>query len=779
MADDWSVVSETPAPSTSWDVVGERPARAPSKPMGSFSSQVGSALSGESFKPVEVPTTKELGQEYTEVAKGVPSGALGTPGDIETLLRFGGRKLGADIDTRSILPTSERVATYLFDETPSDEKLAKSRQIGYLLGGLIGPGEIAKVLKGAGEFAIGSEGAVQSKFAKEFEKRGYQLEPGQVREKKRVASSGYGTKAENINRDLANTEVAKSTGTVPKDNKITPEFLEQRSKELGNKYDQIFKRDFDIDENFANQLDEIAKFERSVNGSGEIAAAANNLKNRYIAAKQEAEEQAILKIMKGQRTGLKRGVGELPPGFKYETKEFKPGEVIDAQPLTREWLEYYNSSNHRNVRPITDATAPEWSKDVNSVITELTNKLGLRVRPGVYVGEAKGSYGWASPHGHIFLNESALKNGTDALATALHEFGHMTEFQLLEQAPKDVKQAINDAWKDSLKEGKGKTVEQLRPISASKYGPEHKNMIPTTTSDKNYYLGFQEWFAEQVSRWLTTAKEPTTIADKFFKGIADAWKTIYSKVTGYLPMGDATDKFMRYNWGGKLINETTAKNLLTFSADTAQALRKSGVKDLPTSPIQLTDPVIAKISGPEIQALRSKISALSTQEGMVGHRAGELLKNIDSIIASTNPKIAEALADTNRKYQATKSLKDFNSFTKGEGLRGGNVDLSGLGEYLAYRGEGSSHPLYYLGRGGSELGITSKALGPETERINALNAVLGRGGRLLKSIVGTRSPVARQVQKRLLPPRKSGERRIYPKSSVAAILGQQIDENNE
>ena len=477
MADDWSVVSESPATS-SWDVAEEKPARATSKPRGGFASQVGAALSGQADQPVEVPTARELGQEYTEVAKGVPSGALGTLGDIETLLRRGGRKLGADIDPESFLPTSERVGTYLFDETPSDEKLAKSRQIGYLLGGLIGPGELVKALKGAGEFAIGSEGAVQSKFAKEFEKRGYQLEPGQVREKKRVESPGYGTKAENINRDLANTEVATQTGAVPKDKKLTPEFLEQRSKDLGNKYDQIFKRDFDIDENFASQLDEISKFERSVNGSGEIAAAANNLKNRYIAAKQEAEEQAILRIMKGQRTGLKRGVGELPPGFKYETKEFKPGEVIDAQPLTREWLEYYNSSNHRNVRPITDATAPEWAKDVNSVITELTDKLGLRVRPGVYVGEAKGAYGWASPHGHIFLNENALKNGQDALATALHEFGHMTEFQLLEQAPKDVKQAINEAWKDSLKEGKGKTVEQLRPVSASKYGTEHKNMIP-------------------------------------------------------------------------------------------------------------------------------------------------------------------------------------------------------------------------------------------------------------------------------------------------------------
>lgn len=263
-----------------------------------------------------------------------------------------------------------------------------------------------------------------------------------------------------------------------------------------------------------------------------------------------------------------------------------------------------------------------------------------------------------------------------------------------------------------------------------------------------------------------------TVSEKFFKGVADAWKKIYQKVTGHIPMHDAFDQFMRYNWNGKLINSEAIQRIYQ-AAEGAEGLTGA------SKGAQLTEPVIAKISGKEIQALRSKISSLSTQEGMVGYRAGQLLKKIDELIAATNPKVAKALADTNAKYQATKTLQNFNSFTKGEGLKGGNIDLAGLGEYLAYRGEGSSHPLYMLGRGGAELGITSKALGPETERINALNAVLGRGGRLAKSLLGTRSPLARQIQKRFLPPRQVGESNVYSGMIGADIAGQTIDENNQ
>ena len=80
---------------------------------------------------------------------------------------------------------------------------------------------------------------------------------------------------------------------------------------------------------------------------------------------------------------------------------------------------------------------------------------------------------------------------------------------------------------------------------------------------------FEEWFAEQVSRFITQNREPTSVVEKFFKGIADAWRAIYQRITGYTPLSKEVDAFMRKHWNGSLIEdagkrmEPTAPTVLT------------------------------------------------------------------------------------------------------------------------------------------------------------------------------------------------------------------------
>jgi hypothetical protein len=60
--------------------------------------------------------------------------------------------------------------------------------------------------------------------------------------------------------------------------------------------------------------------------------------------------------------------------------------------------------------------------------------------------------------------------------------------------------------------------------------------------------GFNEWFAEQVSRWITEKRQPVTLAEKFFKGIGDLWKQIYKKATGYIKLDPTVKQFIEGHW---------------------------------------------------------------------------------------------------------------------------------------------------------------------------------------------------------------------------------------
>ena len=60
-----------------------------------------------------------------------------------------------------------------------------------------------------------------------------------------------------------------------------------------------------------------------------------------------------------------------------------------------------------------------------------------------------------------------------------------------------------------------------------------------------YNASFREWFANQVSAFLTTNKVATTAVDRFFKGIADIWKRLWEAHTGRQGPVAEIDAWMR------------------------------------------------------------------------------------------------------------------------------------------------------------------------------------------------------------------------------------------
>lgn len=573
------------------------------------------------------------------------------------------------------------------------------------------PGAARKVL-GAPESMLGKlvGGPTQpliTDLAKKAESMGFVLDPAQLRPSKPIGSPGFKTADQIKNERIATEWVTGATGK--KSENITPEFLKSRTDQFKKDYDYIFNRNFEIDKPFVDTLKNIEQFERSVSpaASSAITGTARNLIDRY---EKEAIAAKLKQMQKyGKRIGIKEGpmVGGLPQGMR------------------RDWNVVYK---------VGDANAPEWLDGITQMVNQLSTEMGLKKTPEVYAGIPRRStlQGQASPTGVFIVRSDLDRNG--ALATAIHEFGHQAEFQALWNAPQDVQSEIMKAYLSQAKvTPKGKlTTEQYRPITAEKYGKENREAIAKGGYEE-YLRNFNEWFAEQTSRWITQTKAPTTVVEKFFAGVAEIWKRIYQRVVGYVPMVKEVDDFFRSRWSGEVM---------------AEAYPQQFFRDLDTDLGNIT----GKISGAELQRLRSNLRdvANTNSDGAIRKAASDFVTQIDAMIARENPKLAEDLVRTNREYAATMTLAE--GIEKGF-VTQGKIDLEGLGNYLAGKTYGfglgtSRHPLYEPGFMGQQLQMRSRAEGTQYPTTPYLRTTTRALADFLRTKLGGRTQFARGIQRR-------------------------------
>ena len=139
-----------------------------------------------------------------------------------------------------------------------------------------------------------------------------------------------------------------------------------------------------------------------------------------------------------------------------------------------------------------------------------------------------------------------IKDGmseTETLEILSHEFGHMIQNIAYDTAPANVRAEIDAAYDNWLKSLKGKTVEDLvrslrnraaAEMTIRESGPDilQRPISALTAKDQKYWMGFSEWFADNVSRWATTADKPLTVTEKFFSKVAQMMRDLVAVVTG-------------------------------------------------------------------------------------------------------------------------------------------------------------------------------------------------------------------------------------------------------
>lgn len=396
-------------------------------------------------------------------------------------------------------------------------------------------------------------------------------------------------------------------------------------------------------------------------------------------------------------------------GRAPETRQADPWEDLDAamratpdgddldaaidlvrgqQDLTRpEPIPSAFSSLFRNIR--FEGNLPDWHADVQGVLDELARGLGLEKAPRLLVGQKISSARGATRFGgDVILDEAVPRQ--QALATALHEFGHQVDFQKLRTASDDVKAAIRAEW-EQHKASADMRRRDTEPLTQRQYRPVTLNTSPgadqiPTGHFKTYLTSFEEWFAEQVLRWATTKAQPQTIAEKFFKGIADIWNAIYARVTGHVPLVRSVEDFLNGQWRG---DATLTLSMQGRVSRLEQALYLHGDQspDTPVRGQQLADALAEGEQSARMRALRRDNPELFARIDTLDNDIAAARSGLDRLAEERNRTIS--LTDAQRQRQIADMEKARAQFT---GKRKTSPRAKALREELAKLKEAGADP---------------------------------------------------------------------------------------
>lgn len=145
----------------------------------------------------------------------------------------------------------------------------------------------------------------------------------------------------------------------------------------------------------------------------------------------------------------------------------------------------------------------------------------------------------------IRINTRLLSKVEDFYATAAHELGHVIMWDKFAKAPERVRLQIAEAFRQFREQvaAEAKTVGDMRRIRDNavsemtegrnlNIGGRQSDTIPLSDlmpQSRAYMLHFEEWFAEQTSKWATTSEKPLSRVEKFFKDLGTGIRRLVEK----------------------------------------------------------------------------------------------------------------------------------------------------------------------------------------------------------------------------------------------------------
>ena len=181
------------------------------------------------------------------------------------------------------------------------------------------------------------------------------------------------------------------------------------------------------------------------------------------------------------------------------------------------------------------------------------------------------------PNGDYYITFSQTTSKTGMLETLAHELGHVHQAEMYANASPELKESItkeHDKWLIARRGETGRQlVNSLRAKTTAKRTRVDQNLMAADL--KPYWRSFNEWYADQVSRWATTNEKPISVVEKFFARLGRAMREFFGNVKNkrYLP----NETFVQYL---EKVKESAVKDVTSTDTGEASPQLKSAEADL-------------------------------------------------------------------------------------------------------------------------------------------------------------------------------------------------------
>ena len=148
------------------------------------------------------------------------------------------------------------------------------------------------------------------------------------------------------------------------------------------------------------------------------------------------------------------------------------------------------------------------------------------------------------PKADAIIMDPNLKD-SQRLAVLAHEFGHAAFTKKLTKNQQFELFKSFRSWRDS--KDPGKYVSGVRDVSNPEYAQD-----------------FEEWVADNVSRWITKGgisdKKPTNETQTIFKRLAELVLRLFNYLRGYIPSNETVNEFIQYTvaYNKRFVNTSSA-----------------------------------------------------------------------------------------------------------------------------------------------------------------------------------------------------------------------------
>jgi hypothetical protein len=142
-------------------------------------------------------------------------------------------------------------------------------------------------------------------------------------------------------------------------------------------------------------------------------------------------------------------------------------------------------------------------------------------------------------NGDYYIAFTPSTSKTSMLEVLAHELGHVHMKEMYNNASPELQASIQKAFQKWLGEQKGKTARELVDALRARTAAKQTRVAEGLMADelKPYWRSFDEWYADQVSRWATTDEKPISVVEKFFARLGRALRSFFGNLKNnrYLP----------------------------------------------------------------------------------------------------------------------------------------------------------------------------------------------------------------------------------------------------